>query len=165
MKMSRFFCSGIFYFMCNFVETLTIAQLFCRDRSSNIKFPANLQCIAIRDINPQALVHILIIPKKHIQQLSSAEDADEQVTIYSWGRGGYSPNFSVAMGDHKSLILFLTKKKLFKNDTLFFTQSRKSIPLVFLTKFLTYMGYSQARSQDFSWGGRGVHVSSEGANF
>ena len=114
MKMSRLFCSGIFNFMCNFVETLSIAQLFYRDRSSNIKFPANLQCIAIRDINPQALVHILIIPKKHIQQLSSAEDADEQVTIYNWGRGGYPPNFSVAVGDHKSLILFLTKKSFLK---------------------------------------------------
>ncbi|XP_020914344.1 histidine triad nucleotide-binding protein 1 [Exaiptasia diaphana] len=37
------------------------------------------QCIAIRDINPQAPTHVLVIPKKPIAQLSKADDEDEQL--------------------------------------------------------------------------------------
>jgi len=37
------------------------------------------QCVAIKDINPQAPVHILVIPKKPIPQLSKADDSDEQL--------------------------------------------------------------------------------------
>ncbi len=33
-------------------------------------------CLAFRDINPQAPVHILVIPKKEIPKLSDAEEAD-----------------------------------------------------------------------------------------
>ncbi|MEN9265902.1 MAG: histidine triad nucleotide-binding protein [Thermostichales cyanobacterium BF4_bins_65] len=33
--------------------------------------------LAFRDINPQAPVHILVIPKKPIPQLSQASDADQ----------------------------------------------------------------------------------------
>jgi histidine triad (HIT) family protein len=35
------------------------------------------QCIAIRDINPQAPIHVLVIPKKPIPRLSEASDSDE----------------------------------------------------------------------------------------
>eukprot|EP01115_Flamella_aegyptia_P014158 TRINITY_DN7894_c0_g1_i2.p1 TRINITY_DN7894_c0_g1~~TRINITY_DN7894_c0_g1_i2.p1 ORF type:complete len:131 (-),score=38.96 TRINITY_DN7894_c0_g1_i2:46-438(-) len=35
------------------------------------------QCICINDINAQAPVHMLVIPKKPITQLSKAEDEDE----------------------------------------------------------------------------------------
>jgi histidine triad (HIT) family protein len=34
-------------------------------------------CIAIRDINPQAPVHLLVIPKKPIDRLSNAEAEDQ----------------------------------------------------------------------------------------
>jgi histidine triad (HIT) family protein len=34
-------------------------------------------CIAIHDINPQAPVHVLIIPKKHIARLGEATAADQ----------------------------------------------------------------------------------------
>nr|CAI5849864.1 unnamed protein product [Callosobruchus analis] len=34
-------------------------------------------CVAFDDINPQAPVHFLVIPRKPISQLSKAEDADE----------------------------------------------------------------------------------------
>lgn len=37
-------------------------------------------CIAIRDINPQAPVHVLVIPKKAIATLSDA-DADDQALL------------------------------------------------------------------------------------
>ncbi|XP_050306115.1 adenosine 5'-monophosphoramidase HINT1 [Anthonomus grandis grandis] len=35
------------------------------------------QCVAFDDINPQAPVHFLVIPRKAISQLSKAEDSDE----------------------------------------------------------------------------------------
>ena len=35
------------------------------------------QCLAFRDINPQAPVHILVIPKKPITMLSQADTEDE----------------------------------------------------------------------------------------
>jgi histidine triad (HIT) family protein len=34
-------------------------------------------CIAIRDINPQAPVHVLVIPKKPIEKLSDAQAEDQ----------------------------------------------------------------------------------------
>ncbi|VEN61991.1 unnamed protein product [Callosobruchus maculatus] len=34
-------------------------------------------CVAFDDINPQAPVHFLVIPRKPISQLSKAEDTDE----------------------------------------------------------------------------------------
>lgn len=37
------------------------------------------QCFAIKDIAPVAPVHYLIIPRKTIQNLSKAEEGDEQV--------------------------------------------------------------------------------------
>ncbi|MFN4066839.1 MAG: histidine triad nucleotide-binding protein [Thermosynechococcus sp.] len=36
-------------------------------------------CLAFRDINPQAPVHILVIPKKPIPQLSLAEAEDQKI--------------------------------------------------------------------------------------
>lgn len=34
-------------------------------------------CIAIHDINPQAPVHLLVIPKKHLARIGEATDADQ----------------------------------------------------------------------------------------
>ena len=39
------------------------------------------QCIAIEDINPQAPVHFLVIPKKEIRKITDATDEDEQVCL------------------------------------------------------------------------------------
>ena len=36
-------------------------------------------CIAIHDINPQAPVHLLVIPKKPIPRIGAAEPADQAV--------------------------------------------------------------------------------------
>ena len=36
-------------------------------------------CIAFNDINPQAPIHILIIPKKPIQKLSEAKKSDQDL--------------------------------------------------------------------------------------
>jgi histidine triad (HIT) family protein len=52
--------------------------LFCRIVRKEI--PAKLvyesdDCIAFRDINPQAPVHVLVIPRAHIVSLNDATDA------------------------------------------------------------------------------------------
>jgi histidine triad (HIT) family protein len=57
---------------------MTDQCLFCRIVRKEI--PATLvmetdDCIAFRDINPQAPVHILVVPKKHVASLNDATDA------------------------------------------------------------------------------------------
>ena len=52
--------------------------LFCRIVRGEI--PANVvletdDCFAFRDINPQAPVHVLVIPKTHVASLNEATDA------------------------------------------------------------------------------------------
>ncbi|KAA0194580.1 hypothetical protein HAZT_HAZT004640 [Hyalella azteca] len=37
------------------------------------------KCVAFNDVNPQAPVHFLVIPRKPIAMLSSAQDEDEQI--------------------------------------------------------------------------------------
>ncbi len=54
--------------------------LFCKIRDGQI--PAKLvheddQCIAFRDINPQASTHVLVVPKKHIATLNDAVPEDK----------------------------------------------------------------------------------------
>uniref|UniRef100_A0A8C9E8Y8 HIT domain-containing protein n=1 Tax=Phocoena sinus TaxID=42100 RepID=A0A8C9E8Y8_PHOSS len=40
------------------------------------------QCLAFHDISPQAPTHLLVIPKKHISQISAAADDDECLLGY-----------------------------------------------------------------------------------
>jgi len=52
--------------------------LFCRIVAGEI--PAKLvtetdDCIAFRDINPQAPVHVLVVPRQHVASLNEARDA------------------------------------------------------------------------------------------
>lgn len=51
---------------CKIVAGKISAQIVHQDKS----------VLAFRDLNPQAPVHILIIPRKHIDQISSMEEAD-----------------------------------------------------------------------------------------
>ena len=37
------------------------------------------QCLSFHDISPQAPTHFLVIPKKHISQISAAADDDERL--------------------------------------------------------------------------------------
>jgi histidine triad (HIT) family protein len=53
--------------------------LFCRIVRKEI--PAKLvaedaHCVAFRDINPQAPVHVLVIPREHVPSLDEASDAE-----------------------------------------------------------------------------------------
>jgi len=52
--------------------------LFCRIVAKEI--PAKIvaetdECVAFRDINPQAPVHVLVIPRQHVASLNEARDA------------------------------------------------------------------------------------------
>jgi histidine triad (HIT) family protein len=54
--------------------------LFCKIVDGEI--PAEFvhqddQCVVIRDINPQAPVHVLVIPRDHIESLDDASQKDE----------------------------------------------------------------------------------------
>jgi len=54
--------------------------LFCQIIAQQI--PATIvqqdeQCIAIRDINPQAPLHVLVIPREHMESLDDASQRDE----------------------------------------------------------------------------------------
>ena len=51
--------------------------LFCRIVREEI--PARIvarteHCVAFRDVNPQAPVHVLVIPREHVASLNEAED-------------------------------------------------------------------------------------------
>ncbi len=54
--------------------------LFCKIVAKEI--PAQLvyedkDCIAFRDINPQAPTHLLIVPKKHIEKIADLNESDQ----------------------------------------------------------------------------------------
>jgi len=60
----------------------TMNCLFCRIIAKQI--PADIlyeneKVLAFKDINPQAPVHILIIPKKHISRISDLEESDKDI--------------------------------------------------------------------------------------
>jgi len=56
--------------------------LFCKIRdgeiSGDIVFESD-NVLAFNDVNPQAPVHVLIIPKKHISTINDLDDVDEAV--------------------------------------------------------------------------------------
>ena len=56
------------------------ACLFCRIIAGEI--PAEMvhqdgQCVVIRDVNPQAPTHLLVIPREHLESLDEASRPDE----------------------------------------------------------------------------------------
>lgn len=57
--------------------------LFCK--IANKQIPANLvfeseEILAFRDINPQAPVHLLVVPRKHFSTLNDLTEADAGLT-------------------------------------------------------------------------------------
>ena len=54
--------------------------LFCRIIAGEIPgdfIHQDEQCVAIRDINPQAPMHVLVIPREHLESLDDASQKDE----------------------------------------------------------------------------------------
>lgn len=57
-----------------------VSCLFCRIISGDI--PGNFvhqdeRCVVIRDVNPQAPSHVLVIPREHLESLDDASQKDE----------------------------------------------------------------------------------------
>ncbi|MAA74300.1 MAG: histidine triad nucleotide-binding protein [Salinisphaeraceae bacterium] len=55
-------------------ETI-FSKIINREMDADIVYEDD-DCLAFRDINPQAPVHILLIPKKPIERLATADSAD-----------------------------------------------------------------------------------------
>ena len=56
--------------------------LFCKIIAGEISadlLHSDEYCIAIRDLNPQAPTHVLIIPREHMESLNDASNRDEQL--------------------------------------------------------------------------------------
>jgi histidine triad (HIT) family protein len=61
------------------VEGKTIFEkIISREIPADIVFENDIAVI-IRDINPQAPVHVLIIPKRRIDRIEAAQDGDEEL--------------------------------------------------------------------------------------
>jgi len=56
-------------------ETI-FAKIIRKEIPADIVFESE-NILAFRDINPQAPTHILLIPKRHLQDLASAREADQ----------------------------------------------------------------------------------------
>jgi len=54
------------------------SKIISREIPADIVYEDN-ECLAFRDINPQAPVHILVIPKKLIPMVADANESDEAV--------------------------------------------------------------------------------------
>ncbi len=59
--------------------------LFCRivskEISSQIVYEDE-RCVAFEDINPQAPIHLLVVPKKHLDSLAHATTADRDLLAH-----------------------------------------------------------------------------------
>jgi histidine triad (HIT) family protein len=56
--------------------------LFCKIRNGDIPCDIvfeNDEVLAFNDVNPQAPLHVLIIPKKHISTVNDMENSDEAI--------------------------------------------------------------------------------------
>jgi len=56
--------------------------IFCRIASKEVDARIVLEdehCLAFRDLNPQAPVHVLVVPKQHIVNLAEANPADRSL--------------------------------------------------------------------------------------
>lgn len=56
--------------------TTIFAKIIRRELPADIVYEDEL-CLAFRDINPQAPTHVLLVPRKEIDKLSSAEREDQ----------------------------------------------------------------------------------------
>lgn len=56
--------------------TTIFGKIIRRELPADIVYEDEL-CLAFRDINPQAPTHVLVVPKKEIDKLSSADRGDQ----------------------------------------------------------------------------------------
>lgn len=60
------------------MEDCIFCKIIKREIPSSIVYEDS-EIIAFRDVNPQAPIHILVIPKKHIEALVNLTEEDEKV--------------------------------------------------------------------------------------
>ncbi len=72
---SRFFTCNNINCIKNMADTL-FSKIIARQIPADIVYDDDL-CLAFRDINPQAPVHILVIPKTPIPMVTDATEADK----------------------------------------------------------------------------------------
>lgn len=80
--------------------------LFCRIVNGEI--PAEIvaeteDCVAFRDINPQAPVHVLIVPRTHVGSLNEATDAAMIGKLALFG-AAIAKREGVAVGGYRTVI-------------------------------------------------------------
>ncbi|VDN97173.1 unnamed protein product [Rodentolepis nana] len=97
------------------------------------------QCIAFKDIGPQAPVHFLVVPKKYIDKLASAADDDEEVK--AWNVVGNKSMHSIIGASNRFCVFFtvgmsseIEKAQTAKpdDDNIFAKIVRKEIPAKFI---------------------------------
>ncbi len=62
-----------------------VSCLFCRIVSKEISSQLVYEddrCVAFEDINPQAPIHILVVPRKHLDSLAHATAADRDLLVH-----------------------------------------------------------------------------------
>jgi histidine triad (HIT) family protein len=53
-------------------------QIAAHEKPASIVYEDE-QCVALQDINPQAPVHLLVVPRRHIASLNQSEAGDEAI--------------------------------------------------------------------------------------
>jgi histidine triad (HIT) family protein len=63
---------------------MTIFQrIIAREIPADIVYEDD-QCLAFRDVKPQAPTHVLVIPKREIASINAISDADADVVAHLW---------------------------------------------------------------------------------
>lgn len=75
-------------------ESTLFTKIIEREIPADIVYEDEL-CLAFRDINPQAPVHILLIPKSPIPKLSDSQESDRELLGYLLR---IAPNIAAAEG-------------------------------------------------------------------
>ena len=68
---------------------MTSSCLFCRIVAGEIpaaKVAESDSCLAFRDISPQAPVHVLVIPKRHVDSLNEMDDPAMASALFAMAR-------------------------------------------------------------------------------
>lgn len=60
------------------MEDCLFCKIINKKLDSEIVYEDDL-CIAIKDINPQARVHLLVVPRKHIPTIADLKEGDEKL--------------------------------------------------------------------------------------
>ena len=71
--------------------------IFCRVVAGDVRADIVFQddrCVAFRDINPQAPVHVLIMPREHIESLDDAGRGEYYVSSFQDGREIVAPHLA-----------------------------------------------------------------------